>query len=283
MAKGSCLCGAVRYEQDGPIPNMVHCHCSMCRKHHGAEFATFAASPLGGFRWIAGEDQVVTRKTSSQGERSHCAVCSSVLPTLAREMDLAIIPAGNLEGDLGVEPQLHMFVASKAPWVEINDDLPQFPEYPPEFGMSAAPRADVRPEPGLTKGSCLCGKIEFGVEGEPMRFLHCWCSRCRRGRSASHGTNMVVPFDRFHFIAGEEHVSAYKPPDARFFTIAFCCECGSGAPQVNRERNFVLIPAGCLDTDPGARPTANLFVGSRAPWAHVTNGLTQHEEGLPGR
>jgi hypothetical protein len=45
MAKGQCLCEALTYELDGPFSAMIHCHCSMCRKHHGTGFATFVAAP----------------------------------------------------------------------------------------------------------------------------------------------------------------------------------------------------------------------------------------------
>ena len=41
MYQGSCLCGRVSYEFDGPISLMMNCHCSMCRKHHGSAYATF--------------------------------------------------------------------------------------------------------------------------------------------------------------------------------------------------------------------------------------------------
>ena len=42
MNRGSCLCGAVRYEVSDPFEEMHHCHCSKCRKAHGAAFSTFA-------------------------------------------------------------------------------------------------------------------------------------------------------------------------------------------------------------------------------------------------
>jgi catechol 2,3-dioxygenase-like lactoylglutathione lyase family enzyme len=52
---GSCLCGAVRYEADGPPGPMGHCHCGTCRKAHGAAFSTIVPVPKPGFRWTAGE------------------------------------------------------------------------------------------------------------------------------------------------------------------------------------------------------------------------------------
>src|SRR5215471_14417777 len=99
MTQGQCLCGAVRYEVDGPFGSMLNCHCSMCRKAHGAPFATFAVAPLSSFRWIAGEDSVVGYKTSSGGTRSFCRVCGSVTPSLMKEMGLVACPAGNLDGE----------------------------------------------------------------------------------------------------------------------------------------------------------------------------------------
>ena len=44
MTRGVCLCGTVQYEIAGPFQMMMHCHCSMCRKHHGGSFATFVSA-----------------------------------------------------------------------------------------------------------------------------------------------------------------------------------------------------------------------------------------------
>src|SRR5688572_23237381 len=86
MTLGACLCGTVRYELDGPFTMMSHCHCSMCRKHHGAPFATFVAAAHSGFRWRSGEDAVGTYASSPQGVRTHCRHCGSVGPTLLPEI-----------------------------------------------------------------------------------------------------------------------------------------------------------------------------------------------------
>jgi len=77
MAKGRCLCGALTYELDGPFSAMVHCHCSMCRKHHGTGFATFIAAPIAGFRWISSQDSLLRYQSSPKGMRTFCRVCGS--------------------------------------------------------------------------------------------------------------------------------------------------------------------------------------------------------------
>ena len=92
MTRGQCLCGAVRYEVDGPFDSMLNCHCSMCRKEHGAPFATVVTAPLAGFRWVSGEDSICTYKTQSGGSRSFCRLCGSVTPLFMSSMNLVAFP-----------------------------------------------------------------------------------------------------------------------------------------------------------------------------------------------
>jgi hypothetical protein len=281
MALGGCLCGAVRYELAGPFTVVTHCHCSMCRKHHGALFATFAGAALAGFHWLAGEDDIASYRSSEQGVRSFCRRCGSVAPTLMSDIGIAFAPAGNLDGDLGTKPQAHMFVASKAPWFTITDSLPQHAGMPPEFGggMGVA-RPSVAQREGVADGSCLCGEVAYEVRA-PMRMYHCHCSRCRRGRSAAHATNAMVKLDDFAFTRGEERVLQYKVPEAARFGVAFCTACGGKVPRVSRERGVVVAPVAALDTDPLMRPQAHIYVASKASWFDITDGLPQYPEMPP--
>jgi hypothetical protein len=280
MTEGVCLCGGVRYSLDGPFNMMIHCHCSMCRKHHGSAFATFVAAPLMGFRWASGKDRIGHYKSSEQGSRFFCMACGSVTPVLAEHMDLAICPAGNLQGEINLRPQYHVFVGSKAPWYTITDNLPQHEEYPPEFGATGTSRPEVEPREGIVEGSCLCGEVAFEITGPAVRMVNCHCSRCRRARSAAHGTNVFYSLEAFRFTRGEQQVAEYKVPEARFFTVAFCRKCGGAVPKISRERGLVIVPAGALDTDPGVRAGAHICVASKASWFDITDTLSQHE-GVP--
>jgi hypothetical protein len=277
MNQGQCLCGTVRYEVDGPYASMMNCHCSMCRKHHGAPFATFVTAALAGFRWVSGEDSI-----SRYGSRSFCRVCGSVTPLLMSEAGLVICPAGNLGGDLGIKPQSHMFTGSKAPWYNITDSLPQHEEYPPEFGMSGVERPRVEPKPGIMQGSCLCGEMAFEIEGKPDRMFYCHCSRCRRSRSAAHGANLFFKTNQFRWVRGQSNVVVYKDPGARFFSAQFCKTCGSGAPRINPQLEVGYVPAGSLDTmDLSSVPVARIFVGSKASWVDISDALPRYEEMPP--
>ena len=67
MIAGACLCGAVRYEIDGSLPRLIHCHCSTCRKHHGAPFATIVEVSEVNFRWISGGEPRPRRRGADPG------------------------------------------------------------------------------------------------------------------------------------------------------------------------------------------------------------------------
>ena len=123
VAQGSCLCGTVKYELDGPFEVMSHCHCSMCRKHHGAAFATFVTVPLSSFRWVAGEDALSTYQSSAYGKRTFCSKCGSVMPVVEAATGIAFCPAGNLDGELGIQPRSHRFVGSTSSWHTMSDTL----------------------------------------------------------------------------------------------------------------------------------------------------------------
>ena len=130
--KGSCLCGRVRYEINGELFHVTHCHCSMCRRQHGAAFATYAQFRPDEFKWTAGEDLVKVYETPDKAGWCFCRECGSSLAGTDRG-EITSVTLGSVEGDPGVKPQAHIFAGSKACWYEISDDLAQFDEWPPAF------------------------------------------------------------------------------------------------------------------------------------------------------
>jgi hypothetical protein len=127
MIRGSCLCGAVRYEIDGALGPAGHCHCSMCRKAHGAAFGTYSRVKVRDFRVLGDGARHVRAYESSAGvRRTFCDSCGSTLQYItAAQPESFALALGTLDDDPGVRPRDHIFVGSKAPWYEITDDLPQ--------------------------------------------------------------------------------------------------------------------------------------------------------------
>ena len=139
---GSCLCGGVKFEITGPLFSSLNCHCSLCRKQHGAAFRSRARVRRTDFKWVQGEDLVSYYESSPGYRRGFCRVCGSPIlnraephfrlvashPDTLAEFGIAL---GTLDDDPGVRPACHVFVGSKASWFEITDDLPQYAELPP--------------------------------------------------------------------------------------------------------------------------------------------------------
>ena len=136
MLRGSCLCGDVRYEVTGPVHDVHNCHCSMCRKSHGAAFSTFARLTASDLRIVAGSDHVRAYRSSAPIERTFCATCGARLTVRFDGMpDSVWVSLATLDDDAGCPTgSAHVRRDRKRPGVEINDALPQFPEYGPMGG-----------------------------------------------------------------------------------------------------------------------------------------------------
>ena len=134
MMTGHCECGRVRFEIEGSINDYSHCHCSQCRRMHGAAYATFAGVAKVGFHYASGGDNVTTYASSDTHERTFCSTCgSNIAVATTDEPDELYVSMSAIDGDPERPPAYHIFVASKAPWHEILDDLPQFDEYSPDY------------------------------------------------------------------------------------------------------------------------------------------------------
>lgn len=126
MIEGRCECGKVRFEADGPIEDFSHCHCSQCRRMHGAAYATFAGVARSGFRYLSGESDLTTYSSSASLDRVFCSTCgSNILVALLSEPEAIYLSMGAIDGDPPRPAGYHIFVGSKAAWHEITDDLEQ--------------------------------------------------------------------------------------------------------------------------------------------------------------
>ena len=126
--KGQCLCGQVQYQVDKIEPRMGHCHCQMCRKFHGAAFATFAEAKIENFHWLKGESLLKTYKGHNNTLRKFCSHCGSSMIFVPSNDDGKLIEfsLGTLDSGINNKPDAHIFTQFKSSWYDINDTLPQF-------------------------------------------------------------------------------------------------------------------------------------------------------------
>jgi hypothetical protein len=133
MQTGSCLCGAVTYEIAGALPPIQLCHCSMCRRASGAGFATNMPLRAADFRITAGEAALKIYRSSGGKERLFCGECGSpIISRSAGDPGMVRVRAGTLDEPAPTHPAFHFHVASKASWLPITDDLPQYPGAKPD-------------------------------------------------------------------------------------------------------------------------------------------------------
>ena len=130
VVSGSCLCGSIVYEVAKIETATAHCHCIMCRKFHGAAYATFGEAKVSNFRWVKGEELLKTYTAENGTLRKFCADCGSSLIFESADCarDIIEFSLGTLDTTSNAEPDAHIYTAYKADWSEITDDLPQFKE-----------------------------------------------------------------------------------------------------------------------------------------------------------
>jgi hypothetical protein len=129
MLRGSCLCGGVKYQAEGPLGTVARCHCDQCRKASGSEFACNASVPAAGFRVLQGEDLLEQFEWSPGEARVFCGRCGSPLfKRSASTPNMVRLRLGCLDADVEIDskPALHVFVAEKPAWSDITDALPQY-------------------------------------------------------------------------------------------------------------------------------------------------------------
>jgi hypothetical protein len=121
---GSCLCGAVRFAVELPTLFCAHCHCTMCRRSHGAGYITWIGVLREQFRVTGGEGRLVRYASSEHGTRSFCGKCGSSLlcESTQRPEEIDVVLA-NLDGEIDRKPEMHVFFSDRAAWVSVHDDL----------------------------------------------------------------------------------------------------------------------------------------------------------------
>jgi hypothetical protein len=137
--------------------------------------------------------------------------------------------------------------------------------------MSVAPGAPVR---SLT-GKCLCGAVQYAVTDAFRYALNCHCSNCRRATGSAFKPFAGIARDQLAVTQGEDRLHLYGNASAH---DARCGACGSLLYSVVREGAFVHVTLGTLVDDPSIRPSAHIFVGSKAPWHTITDDLPQHQD-----
>lgn len=119
-----CLCGSVRFRVPGPAGDVTACHCTQCRKYSGHFSASFDVEE-GALEWVAQGD-LREYVSGGGGQRGFCGACGSSLYFCKPGKEFNI-EAGAVKGPSGGRLTVHIFVADKGDYYQLDDGLPQFP------------------------------------------------------------------------------------------------------------------------------------------------------------
>jgi hypothetical protein len=257
--------------------------------------------------WAA--NQVATAITSMQSQRESGADFGSLAwgrfavddSNFSEVVDLraylvATAPGGNYD------PQAAGLGAAAASAAQLADvNLPNHPEIPlilggmylgdlvtsrPDFFRTSNPTAadglsaiDAPPDTaldGILQGRCSCGEVRFTVENAVDYAYYCHCSRCRLRTGSLFAAIAGVSLHKVQVTAGDKQLliegecsDGYGARCARCYTFLF---------SAVRGRQFLNISLGVLMGTPTRLPDHHIYVGSKAPWYRITDGLPQYDE-----
>jgi hypothetical protein len=126
IPRGSCLCGAVRFTASLPTKWVAHCHCTYCRRAHGAAFVTWAGFRDEQVTVEPGAMQPTWYESSPGARRAFCPRCGSpMFFQSARWPGETHVARALIDHPLDREPAAHVFYETHVPWLDIGDTLPK--------------------------------------------------------------------------------------------------------------------------------------------------------------
>jgi hypothetical protein len=117
-----------------------------------------------------------------------------------------------------------------------------------------------------TKGSCLCGGIEFSITDIGANIYQCHCSLCRKQGGSASNTGTVVPLLNLEWTKGKENIRSWIKDSG--FRSDFCSICGSPVPNPLRQFDYYWVPVGTLEDGP-FKIVASIYTKSKASWGVV--------------
>jgi hypothetical protein len=123
-------------------------------------------------------------------------------------------------------------------------------------------------------GECYCRAVRYAVADAFAYAANCHCSNCRRTTGSAFKPFAGIAREKFRVTKGDDDLMIYGDEASH---DAHCKHCGSLLYSVVREGAYVHVAMGTLVDDPSIRPTAHIFIGSKAPWFAITDDLPQYE------
>ena len=126
------------------------------------------------------------------------------------------------------------------------------------------------------EGGCFCGKVRFGVDGEPLGSAICHCESCRRASGAQSVAWLTFPFEEFLFVSGDPREYRSSPGVSR----TFCESCGTSLTyRRDEEPDSIDVTTASLDQPGEFPPTRHIWLEDKVAWESVNDSLPRFERG----
>ncbi|MBR0690891.1 GFA family protein [Bradyrhizobium manausense] len=130
-----------------------------------------------------------------------------------------------------------------------------------------------QPNARILAGECYCRTVRYEVADAFAYALNCHCSNCRRTTGSAFKPFAGIAYSKLHLVRGEDQRRLFGDDTTH---DAHCARCGSLLYSRVRDGQWAHVAMGTLVDAPSIRPTAHIFVGSKAPWHEITDDLPQH-------
>ncbi|MDQ1849950.1 GFA family protein [Gemmobacter fulvus] len=248
--RGGCLCGAVRFEADAPLRDVVACHCTQCRKASGHVWAATSV-PLERFR-LTEQAGLVWYRSSPAAQRGHCGRCGATLFWLPEGEGRMSLSPGALDGPTGIAMDAHIYTGDGS-------------DYDPE---STAPAAAATTP--LT-ANCLCGDCCFSLPGPAGAITACHCRACRK--LSGHFAASLAVAEADLAWQRRESLAEYDLPSGG--QHGFCARCGSSLYQ--RAEGGFAVAAGAINGATGGHLAAHLGLDEKGDYYDLPPAAGRHD------
>lgn len=127
----------------------------------------------------------------------------------------------------------------------------------------------------MLAGKCRCGAVRYEVRDAFLYAANCHCSECRAATGSAFKAFAGIEREKLTITEGADDIAVFGEDD---LNDTRCRACGSFLFSVVRDGAFVHVAMGSLVDAPTIRPTAHIFVGSKAPWFEITDDLPQFDQ-----
>ena len=128
----------------------------------------------------------------------------------------------------------------------------------------------------MLRGRCGCNAIAYEVLDEFVSAVNCHCSNCRATTGSAFLPSGKIEREKLRVTKGADSLLVIGDADASH--AVRCGECGSLLYWTLPDGVYVRVAYGTLVDEPALKPTAHIFVGSKAPWHEILDDLPQHDE-----